>query len=55
MPGGSAEPMTAGYFNAVETLLKTVTKFEPSVFTATIMATEMPAAIKPYSIAVAAD
>jgi hypothetical protein len=43
------------YLSCVEMLLNVVLRFVPSVLTATMMATEMPAAIKPYSIAVAAD
>jgi hypothetical protein len=43
------------YLRAVETLLKVVFKFVPSACTVTMIATAMPAAIKPYSIAVAPD
>src|SRR5262249_59121979 len=50
MPGPSG-----AYFRAVETLVKVVFSFEPTVCTATMIATEMPAAINPYSIAVAPD
>jgi hypothetical protein len=43
------------YLSWVETLVNEVLRLVPSVLTATIMATDMPAAIKPYSIAVAPD
>ena len=43
------------YFRAVETLLKVVFRLVPRVCTATMIATAMPAAIRPYSIAVAPD
>lgn len=43
------------HFSWVETLLKVVFKLPPSVFTATMMTAAMPAAIRPYSIAVAPD
>jgi hypothetical protein len=42
------------YLIAVETDVKTVFSFEPSPLTTVIMATEIPAAINPYSMAVAA-
>jgi hypothetical protein len=38
-----------------EMLVKVLFNREPSVLTTTIIATEMPAAMSPYSIAVAAD
>jgi hypothetical protein len=38
---------------AVETLVKVVLRLEPWVATALMMAFEMPAAIRPYSTAVA--
>ena len=38
-----------------ETVLNVDTNWEPSVLTTVMIATEMPAAIKPYSIAVAPD
>ena len=41
------------YFKLVETLEKVVLRLEPSAATVAMMATEMPAAISPYSIAVA--
>src|SRR5215472_15788558 len=43
------------YFNAVDTLVKVVVKAVPVACTTAIMATEIPAAIRPYSIAVAPD
>jgi hypothetical protein len=43
------------YFSAVETLVNVVFRFVPSVATATMIATEIPAAISPYSIAVAPE
>jgi hypothetical protein len=45
----------AGYFNAVETDVKVVFRLLPVLWTATMIATEMPAAMRPYSIAVAPD
>jgi hypothetical protein len=41
------------YFNAVWTLVNVVFKLEPRLCTTAMMATEIPAAIRPYSIAVA--
>ena len=41
------------YFNAVETLVKVVFKLTPRPFTAATIAMEIPAAIRPYSMAVA--
>ena len=43
------------YFNCVEMLVKLVLRVEPIEFTAAIITTEMPAAIRPYSIAVAPE
>ena len=43
------------YFRALDTLLKVVFRLVPRVWTATIIATEMPAAMRPYSMAVAPD
>jgi len=40
---------------AFETAVNVAFKFVPVVFTAAIIATEMPAAMRPYSIAVAPD
>src|SRR5689334_3931955 len=44
---------SAGYFRLALTLPNVLFRLEPSDCTATMMATEMPAAISPYSIAVA--
>jgi hypothetical protein len=43
------------YFSWVEMLVKFVFNFEPIVLTTAMMATEMPAAMRPYSMAVAPD
>ena len=43
------------YFSCVEMLVKLVLRVEPIVFTVAMITTEMPAAIKPYSIAVAPE
>jgi hypothetical protein len=43
------------YLSWVEILLKVVLTLVPSVLTARMIAAAMPAAIKPYSIAVAPD
>jgi hypothetical protein len=43
------------YFNCVEIEEKVVLSFAPTPFTAVMMAIEMPAAISPYSMAVAPD
>jgi hypothetical protein len=43
------------YFSAVWTFVKVVFSFDPRPATTVMIATAMPAAIKPYSIAVAAD
>jgi hypothetical protein len=43
------------YFNCVEIELKVVLSFVPKPFTTAMMAIETPAAIRPYSMAVAAD
>jgi hypothetical protein len=43
------------YLSAVETLLKVVLRLVPSAKTVAMIAMEMPAAINPYSIAVAPD
>ena len=43
------------YFNALETELNVALRLLPKVCTAAMIATEMPAAISPYSIAVAPD
>jgi hypothetical protein len=44
-----------GYFNALETLLNVVFNFDPRPWTVAIIATAMPAAISPYSMAVAPE
>ena len=43
------------YFKAVETLLNVVFRLVPRACTVAMIATAMPAAIRPYSIAVAPD
>jgi hypothetical protein len=43
------------YFNCVEIEEKVVWSFVPKPFTTVIIATEIPAAIRPYSMAVAPD
>jgi len=43
------------YFSCVEMLPKLVFSLVPMPFTAAIIATEMPAAMRPYSMAVAPD
>jgi hypothetical protein len=43
------------YLSAVETLVNVVFNFEPRVPTTVMIATEIPAAINPYSMAVAPD
>jgi hypothetical protein len=43
------------YFKAVDTEVKVVLRLEPTPATATIIAIEMPAAIRPYSMAVAPE
>src|SRR6185503_10320589 len=47
--------MTVAYCRLASTLPKVVTSFEPTVVTTVMMATAMPAAIRPYSMAVAPD
>jgi hypothetical protein len=49
------ESSAADYFRLVLTLLNMLVRALPVPFTAAIIATAMPAAIKPYSIAVAPD
>src|SRR6516162_7955278 len=46
---------TGAYLSAVCTLVKVVFSFEPRPCTTAIIATEMPAAMRPYSMAVAPD
>src|SRR5262249_29787894 len=48
-------PVKSAYLIAVATELKVVFSFEPSVPTTVMIATEMPAAMRPYSMAVAPD
>ena len=49
-------PLTeAAYFYCVEMLLNLALKLMPSLFTTVMMATDMPAAIRPYSIAMTSD
>jgi hypothetical protein len=43
----------ANYFNEVETVEKVVFKLVPRAWTVAMIATAMPAAMRPYSIAVA--
>jgi hypothetical protein len=49
-----AERTKAAYFNCDEMEEKVVLSFVPRPFTTLMIATEIPAAIRPYSIAVAA-
>jgi hypothetical protein len=51
-PGSSLDE---AYFNAVETELNVLFRFVPRPCTTAMIATEIPAAIRPYSIAVAPD
>jgi hypothetical protein len=48
-------PTETAYFSAVETDPNVVFKLDPRPFTTMIIATEMPAAISPYSITEAAS
>jgi hypothetical protein len=48
-------PVPAAYFNEVLIEVNLVLRLVPSPFTTAIMASEMPAAISPYSMAVAPD
>ena len=55
-PSKSSDPEPLGaYFNAVETDMNVLFKLLPRVCTVAMIAMEMPAASKPYSIAVAPD
>ena len=45
----------AAYFNAVDTEVNVVFNEEPRLATTVMIATAMPAAMRPYSIAVAPD
>jgi hypothetical protein len=54
--GSSAATLkAAAYFSALETLLNVVFRLVPRPSTVAMIATAMPAAIKPYSMAVAPD
>ena len=44
--------LCAGYFSASFTLVKVVSSFDPSWPTTVMIAIEMPAAMRPYSMAV---
>jgi hypothetical protein len=48
-------PTKAGYLRADETEVNVVLSLAPRPFVTVIIATAIPAAIRPYSIAVAAD
>ncbi len=50
-----AQPYRFSYFNAVEMLVKVLFRLVPTVPTTVMIATEMPAAMRPYSMAVAPD
>jgi hypothetical protein len=55
---GGPDPEThceCGYFNCDDMLEKVLLSWVPNALTVAIIAIEMPAAIKPYSIAVAPD
>ena len=54
-PGPDLPPKWAGYFSEVEMLLKLVLSCVPTPCTAVMIAIAMPAAIRPYSMAVAPD
>jgi hypothetical protein len=43
------------YFNAVWTLVKVVFRLEPRLCTTAMITTDMPAAMRPYSMAVAPE
>ena len=53
--GAAPGKTLVGYFSCVEIELKVDLSFVPRPFTTAMIATEMPAAIRPYSMAVAAD
>src|SRR4051812_21855151 len=57
--GASSEPLGGTYLPAVpswvDTVLNVFFSWPPSEFTTVMMATEMPAAMRPYSMAVAPD
>ena len=52
MTGARSYFAQTAYFSAADTVPNVVLSFEPRVCTVAMMATEMPAAINPYSIAV---
>jgi hypothetical protein len=52
---GNRRAMSALYFNAFFTVPKVELSFVPSPCTTVMIATEIPAAMSPYSIAVAPD
>jgi hypothetical protein len=52
---GQTKIQKAAYFNAVETDPKVVLRFEPAPFTTLMIMTEIDAAMRPYSTAVAPD
>ena len=54
-PGPDLPSKWAGYFSEVEMLLKLVLSCVPTPCTAVMIAIAMPAAIRPYSMAVAPD
>jgi len=54
-PGAKARLRAAFYLSCVDTLVNVVLRLEPSPLTAMMMAAAIPAAIKPYSMAVAPD
>ena len=51
----SAKTPVVRYLSWLDTLVKFVFSLVPIVFTAAIIATEIPAAIRPYSISVAPE
>ena len=53
--GAAPGKTLVGYFSCVEIELKVDLSFVPRPFTTAMIATEMPAAIRPYSMAVAAN
>src|SRR5207302_5207628 len=56
LPGGTrCAHLPAAYFSALDTDVKVAFRLVPTVWTTVTIATEMPAAISPYSIAVAPD
>jgi len=53
--GLSSQTLWWCYLSAVWTLVKVVFRLDPRLWTTAMIATEMPAAMRPYSIAVAPD